>query len=63
MALLVEEVHVVILAVVANLFHHRPHAGLVVANELGVFELLALEVFHESLLFGEGTFKFRDAGS
>lgn len=36
-ALLVKEVHVVVLAVVADLLYHIPHASLVLADQLDVF--------------------------
>jgi hypothetical protein len=61
-AFLVEVMHVVVLAVVADLLHHRANAGFVLADQLGVLQLLMFEAFRESLLLGEGTFEFGDAG-
>lgn len=46
MGFLVEEMHVVVLAVVADLLHHRAHAGFVVTDQFGVFELFTLEIFN-----------------
>lgn len=63
MTLLVKEMQVIVLAVVANLFHHRANAGLPVANELGVLQLFALEILHHSLLLRKSALKFRYPGS
>lgn len=61
--LLVKEVHVVVLAIVADLLHHSAHAGFVVTDQFCVFCLLALELFDQSFLFDEGSFEFGDSGS
>lgn len=63
MVLLGKEVQVVVLAVVADLFDHRPNAGFPLRNQFGVLQLLALEIRRDSFLLGKGTFKFGDPGS
>lgn len=61
-AFLAEVMQIIVLAVVADLLHHCAHVGLIFTNQLGVFQLLAFQAFGQSLLFGEGSFEFGDAG-
>lgn len=62
-ALLVEEVQVIVLAVVPDLLDHCPHAGFPLRDQFGILQLLALEVLHHSLLLGKGTLELGNSGS
>lgn len=55
-ALLSEEVHVVVLAVVADLFDHGADGGFVFFDKLAVFNLLVFENVYYASFFGEGAF-------
>lgn len=52
---LVKVVHVVVLAVVANLLHHDADGSLVFADQFHVLRLLMFENFDQTLFFGECT--------
>lgn len=56
--LLVKEMHVVVLAVSADLFDHRAHVALIFPNELGILYLFAFEFLGLSFLLGESAFEF-----
>lgn len=59
--LLREEVHVVVLAIIANLFHHDAHAGLEFADEACVFDLFPFEGFDGAAFAGKGALEFGDS--
>lgn len=55
--------HVVILAIVANLFHHGTDSGLVFTNQLGIFDLFMFQDFDRAFLFGKSKFEVRNTRS
>lgn len=61
LAFLRQVLHVVVLAVVANLFDHGAHRRLVFTDQLGVLDLFMFQNLDRTLLFGQGAFKFGDA--
>lgn len=61
--LLGEEVHVVVLAVVANLLDHGTDSCLVFPDQFGVLGLLTLQDLYEASLLGKGAFEFRNTSS
>jgi hypothetical protein len=54
MTFLGEEVHIVVLTVVPNLFHHSPDSGFVFTYKLRVLGLLVPEDFDKTPFFGKG---------
>lgn len=61
-AFLGEVVHVVVLAVVTDLFHHGTNGSFIFPDQLGVFDLFPLEGFDEGFFSCKRTLEFCDSG-
>lgn len=57
-----EVVHVIVLAVVADLFHHSADGRFVLPNQFGVFYLFPLEGFDEGFFSCVRALEFCDSG-
>ena len=63
LALLCQKMHVIVLAIVANLFDHSASSRLVFADKLSVLMLFTFQDFDKLSLFGKSMFKFRNTSS
>lgn len=63
LTLLGQVMHVVVLTVVANLFHHITNSSFVFTDQLGVLDLFLLQDFNRAFFFGESKFEIRNTRS
>lgn len=56
-------VHVVVLAIVANMLHHITNSSFIFTDQLGVLDLFMLQDFDGTFLLGESKFEIRNTRS